>query len=274
MLTRIPRADRRILSAAPVTLAAAVALAFAAPCVHAPADAGIGGAVVAYASEAAISSSADPGTGFGRILVPDLDAVGSVSVTMADPETLRVVSGGTLTLYRVADVRLDNDADYSFELTEDFAGSTADLTGALDADLARGLADYAADAGLTGVTREVSSDGLVRFSDLAPGLFLLVQHLAAEGYYEVSPFLVSIPLEEDGAYVYDVDATPKMELLKEKPEEPGTPEEPGVPGTPDMPKTADATEALPGALALAGALTSLGAGGALLLRRLRVREER
>lgn len=264
MLTRTSRRDRRFPSVAPVALAVVVSLAFAAPCAYGPAAAGVLG-TRAYAAEATDSARAAS----GEILVPDLEAEGSVSVTMTDPETLKAVPGGTMTLLRVADVKLENGADYSFALTADFADSGADLAGALDADLARALADYAQGVDLAGVTREISTAGTVSFSGLEPGLFLLVQNQAAEGYYAVSPFLVSIPLKEDGAWVYDVDATPKMEPLTEKPEEPGTPEEPETPGKPDMPKTADPTDALPGMAALAGALASLGAAGALLLRRVR-----
>ena len=49
---------------------------------------------------------------------------------------------------------------------------------------------------------------------MEPGLYLLVQYKAAEGYEAAAPFLVSVPMNEDGTYIYDVDASPKVELTK------------------------------------------------------------
>lgn len=166
--------------------------------------------------------------------VPDLNRSGGITVTMQDPDTLAAVPGGTVTLYRVADVKKENNADFSFVLTGSFSGSNARLD-TLDAALAQQLADYAAAQPLGGETKDIGADGRAVFENLTPGLFLLVQHTAAEGYYAVKPFLVSIPLEEaDGSYTYAVDATPKMELLNKEPV-PDTPSEPDTPGSPTQP---------------------------------------
>ena len=149
--------------------------------------------------------------------VPDESRSGEISVTMQDPETLAAVPKGTMTLYRVADIYTENRADFSFVLTKDFKDSGAKLE-TLDAALAQQLAEYAKAAALHGETGEIGSDGKAVFSGLKPGLFLLVQDTPAEGCFAVKPFLVSIPLEEtDGSYIYDVDATPKMELLRKEP---------------------------------------------------------
>ena len=53
--------------------------------------------------------------------VPDMNRVGSVSVTFVYEQ--KPVASGSLTLYRVAEVSLKNSADYSFRLTEEYAGS-------------------------------------------------------------------------------------------------------------------------------------------------------
>lgn len=161
--------------------------------------------------------------GAQEVIVPDLSRVGSVSVTMQDPETLAPVGGGALTLFRVADVHVENDADYSFALTDEFAGSEESLVNLADADLPDRLASYAQKMEAAGVVRVIDRTGVACFDGLRPGLYLLVQHQAADGYYAIAPFLVSVPLEEGGAYVYDVNATPKMELLSQAPPEPDEP---------------------------------------------------
>lgn len=151
----------------------------------------------------------------------DMTRRGSITVTMhlgKEP-----VPGGTLTMYRVAEVRED-DGNYSFGLTGDFAsypGSIADLNAP---ELAGSLAEYGKN--FTGRTETVDKQGTVRFDDLEPGLYLFVQKTPAKGYSAVSPFLVSLPYRSGDTYVYDVDAGTKMELEKEPtPTQP--PEEPG-----------------------------------------------
>lgn len=178
-----------------------------------------------------------PSRAFAGHLVPDMDARGSITVSMLDPEAQEPVAGGTLTLFKVGTVHED-DGNFSFVLTEDFAASGESLASPEDADLAVRLAAYADDAKIGGATRSIASDGTVTFENVDLGLYLLVQNDAAKGYYPVSPFMVSVPVEQDGSYVYNVDATPKMELLARAPEEPGEPVRPAAPGG-DMPQTGD-----------------------------------
>jgi len=147
--------------------------------------------------------------------VPDLGQLGSICVVMRDPETGRTVSGGSMTLHPVGSVKEEN-GNFSFALESEFEKSGEQLK-TLDAALALRLATYAKENGIIGTELVIDGNGKAEFTDVEPGLYLLVQEQAAQGYYTVNPFLVSIPLLENGVYIYDVDATPKMELLSKKP---------------------------------------------------------
>lgn len=142
---------------------------------------------------------------------PDLNQHGSIAIIMQQDET--VVPGGTLTLYRVGEIKED-DGNYSFSLTGDFIDSGRSLEDIESLDLAKALAEYARGQKLTGFTQKIDEKGRVSFDNLELGLYLLVQNEAANGYNEISPFLVSIPMNEDGVYLYKVDASPKVELEK------------------------------------------------------------
>lgn len=159
--------------------------------------------------------------------VPDASQKGTIAITMRYDG--KPVSGGSLTLYRAAEVKED-DGNYSFALTGDFTASGAELTDISSADLAGDLARFAASRKLTGTTRKIGSDGKVSFTGLELGLYLLVQDEAAEGYNKAEPFLVSVPMMEDGAYRYEVNATPKVELEKAPPK-PMTPDGSKLPQT-------------------------------------------
>lgn len=174
--------------------------------------------------------------------VPDLSKKGSIHITMHQGEN--VVPGGTLTLYQAGIVEVQ-DGNFSFALTDAFSGSTKTLTDIQSAGLAEALAEYAGKQLLEGIKKAIDEEGNVIFTELEPGLYLLVQEEAASGYNKAVPFLVSIPMEENGIYLYDVDASPKVELEKETtpPTEPGTPSEPETPSEPpsepELPFTPD-----------------------------------
>lgn len=157
--------------------------------------------------------------------VPDAARTGSIEIAMAQDGTK--VPGGTLTLYRVGQVRED-DGNYSFALTGEFTESGVSLEDVQADELAGELARYAEDNGLSGQTLSIF-EGAVTFSDLELGLYLLVQEEAAPGYNAIVPFLVSIPTLEDGVYRYDVNANPKVELIDVplEPVDPGDTSEPG-----------------------------------------------
>ncbi len=158
--------------------------------------------------------------------VPELSRTGSIRVVMRQGQT--VVSGGTLALYRVGDIEAE-DGDYRFRLTAAFAESQVPLEEPASAHTAQKLAAFAQSSRLTGQEKAVAADGSVTFSPLQPGLYLLVQPTAAEGYDPAAPFLVSVPLQQDGAYCYEVDASPKVEVKKAPASTP--PQGPNLPQT-------------------------------------------
>lgn len=143
--------------------------------------------------------------------VPDISKKGKISIKMTYDKN--PVAGGSLTLYRVGDVKAD-DGNYSFVLTEDFNASKVDLTDISSVTLAKELAQYAQNQKLSGDTKKIGNNGEISFTELDLGLYLLVQNEAANGYNKADPFLVSVPMNEDGNYIYDVDASPKVELQK------------------------------------------------------------
>lgn len=174
--------------------------------------------------------------------VPDMAKTGSVCVSMTYDG--KPVPGGTLTLYQAGEICGD-DGNYSFILTGDFLNCGQSLEDISSSVLAAGLAGYAAENDLTGQAVPIGADGKMTVTGLIPGLYLVVQTEAAEGFEAVSPFLVSLPMNDDGTYIYDVDAAPKVSTLIKTPdtstptppaETPAVPTEPSAPAVPADPK--------------------------------------
>lgn len=176
--------------------------------------------------------------------VPDLSQTGSISVAMVyDGET---VGGGSLMLYRVGNVSED-DGNYSFSLAGDFADSGVSLADISHAALAGELAEYASARHIEGAAEPISEDGRMTADGLTPGLYLVTQENAADGFEPISPFLVSVPMYDGGTYVYDVDATPKLDTLTKTPD---VPEQPSAPGEPTLPQTGQINWPVPALSAL------------------------
>ena len=81
----------------------------------------------------------------------------------------------------------------------------------------------------------------------------MVQTKAANGYEAVKPFLVSVPMNENGTYAYDVDATPKMSTLTETEPTHSTPTTPTTSVEPTLPQTGQLSWPVP-VLAMFGLL--------------------
>lgn len=137
----------------------------------------------------------------------DPERIGSVQIRMQYQE--QPVPGGSFTLYSVATMS-EADGALRMQLTAAYANSGVSLEKIDDPTLAKALASYADEQKLSGLTQDVTAAGSVRFEGLLPGVYLLVQKTAADGFEEVEPFLVRVPFWEDGEYHYDLVASPKM----------------------------------------------------------------
>ena len=201
------------------------------------------------------------------------DETGSITIDNA-------VVGQTYTIYEILKLESYNkdSGAYSYKATSEWNGfiNSADIKGTYvnvdsqgyvtwvkDADaaaFAKLAQAYAKNNSIANQGSTKATDATVTFTGLELGLYLLVQHKAAKGYETAAPFLVSVPMEEDGVLRYDVDASPKVELEKE-PEPTST--TPPAPTDPRLPYTGQLNWPVPVLTVLGLGLLALG----LALRR-------
>lgn len=187
---------------------------------------------------------------------PDEDVSGTITVKMKYEG--KAVSGGTLKAYRVGRV-WEDDGDYFFVKTkamEDFKGSYEEIG---DPKLAKKAAAYVKKKKLRAYATARNKDGKAVFSDLEPGLYLIVQTKASDGYEPLNPFLVSVPVNEDGRYVYKVNAEGKFQLRKAAtPSTPATPTTSSKPSELTLPQTGQLNWPVPVLVILGLALFAAG----------------
>ncbi len=143
----------------------------------------------------------------------DPGRTGSVSVNIRAYATDDAVGGGSLHLYQIAETTVTAAEGAVYHYTEDFSGCSEDLLTEdelVKAETATIFSEWVSTHDVAAQeTVVVSADGKAYFADLSCGLYMITQAEAAEGYNAINAFLVSVPLNEDGTWIYDVDATPK-----------------------------------------------------------------
>ena len=206
-----------------------------------------------------------PATDDGRL--------GSIALELACEDA--PVSGGMMALYYLGQIEQAENGDFVVIPTEDFAMLSGVSVGELVPQFAQKLEQYITEKALSGDLREVDADGRVTFPDLKAGLYFVMQPAAAEGFEKMNPFLITVPLRQDDALIFDIVAHPKVEPKPEEtqpqvPTEP-KPTKPTEPSKPSLPQTGQLIWPIP----LMGLLGTclLAVGGSLCFRRKRDDDE-
>ena len=141
----------------------------------------------------------------------DMDRVGSISVTLVDPDGEKPLAGAELSLYYVATVKLNEANRPSYTFTDAFAGCGA----ALDDPALTTVLDVFVQENAAPVAKQVTdAQGAAVFTNLPLGLYFVKQTGTVENYAACTSFLVTVPNCNDEGYVYDVNATPKTDIAK------------------------------------------------------------
>lgn len=168
-------------------------------------------------------------TVFANHPVPDLSKNGSLTFVMNLDDVL--LDGGHMNLYKVGDIA-EEDGNYSFCLVEALRGADVDLSEVTDPAVASRLVAFAKAARLPAISVPIA-EGRAAFTDLSVGLYVVWQadSDATKGFSPIQPFLISIPRFQNGEYILDVLANPKVPIETE-PTEPPPPPPPPPPNLP------------------------------------------
>ena len=152
---------------------------------------------------------------FGAVAVSDAIR-GSITLTTLDKDSKEAVSGTTFRVYHIASAYTKDD-NISFVYTEEFKNNGMDMGNFSDAYLPVHMASYAQIRSVAYTEKSTGSTGKVVFDNLPCGAYLVVPVGIDEDYFNPTPFIVAIPMknEKQNKWVYNIDATPKIESDKE-----------------------------------------------------------
>ncbi len=164
------------------------------------------------------------------------DKKGTITVEMKYDG--KAVSGGTLAVYRIGDASEEN-GKYKFRKSDSMNDFDLDLdtNDISDATLAENVASFVQSNNFSAYADTENIDGKAVFNNLDLGIYLVVQTKASDGYEPLMPFLVSIPMNYNGNYKFDVTAEGKtqnkQDTLPTSPaDDPDNPSAPDTSGNP------------------------------------------
>ena len=141
----------------------------------------------------------------------DPSKTGSVAVTLIEQKQKEPIVGAELSVYYVATAVLDSDGNLIYDYTKDFEQFNAAITDTL---LAEKLDAFVSQHSVPSTKITTNSEGTALCSQLPLGLYFVKQSGLAEGFAPCTPFLVTVPNEKDGEYVYEINASPKTEVAR------------------------------------------------------------
>lgn len=140
-----------------------------------------------------------------------LDRAGSISVTLLDQDVKTPLAGAELSLFHVATIGINSNGDLSYTFTEAFKNCGVKLG---DPTLSVNLDVFVQKHAIPVKTQETDIQGSAVFSDLSLGLYFVKQTNTVAGYAPCTSFLVTVPNYNDAGYVYDVNASPKTDVVR------------------------------------------------------------
>ncbi len=155
---------------------------------------------------------------FGTAVFADdyeIDKNGNISITLQQTDkdgNAAYFKDITITLYKIGSVRYDTGAVF-FDFDSSFSSVGIDISDTKTAsewiDAAKTLSDMVSSQKISGDTKVSDESGKINYTDLAQGIYLLVQTKADETV-TISPILLTVPFMEDGTWVYDIASYPKL----------------------------------------------------------------
>jgi hypothetical protein len=185
---------------------------------------------------------------FAETQTIDLEQTGTIKIALQQPEEF---SGAAFNLYKVADVSQEEDGNLAYTPTETFGKGFRIDQDNIESDAFQAyVADYIEKNALEPVSRLTIEEDMqtCTFSDLSLGLYYIQESSDVQNNYEISPFLITLPVQTDGMYSYEADASPKMQIslqTSEEAEEPNQPSKPSLPASSITSSTTSAKTSIP-----------------------------
>lgn len=141
--------------------------------------------------------------------------LGSLTVIMKNGQG-EILQGAGLSVFRVAEMKTTN-GQLSYSLINEFDDAGVALNNTMTSEenksAAAALLKHISLSQIASECILVNSEGKAVKSGLSAGIYLVMQSVSVNGYYDITPFLVFLPsLNSDGStWIYSLTVSPKGE---------------------------------------------------------------
>ena len=141
----------------------------------------------------------------------DANEVGSISITLTNHDDNSPIAGVEFSLYHVATVKTDEAGNLLYRYTSDFESCETKLN---DPSITMALDSFVGNHSLSSNKFITNSQGKAKIENLPLGLYFVKQTNTLEGYAPCTSFLVTVPMKTEEGYVYNVNASPKVDIFR------------------------------------------------------------
>ncbi|MBE6730617.1 MAG: Cna B-type domain-containing protein [Ruminococcaceae bacterium] len=139
----------------------------------------------------------------------DFERKGSIKIRLYDNVNETFVTGAEFVAVKIGSI----DKGGNFILSEDFSEIDVHENNIGE------ISEFIRENEIEGITCETTEEGTAVFSELELGEYIVIETKPADDYYASEPFLVQIPAtnESGTGYIYDIEASPKVDAFPEEP---------------------------------------------------------
>lgn len=142
--------------------------------------------------------------------IVDFSKKGIITITLSDGSDNGLVEGANIKIYKLADA-YSEDHNLAFSYHKDLEACENNIK---NNDLNEKTLECIYNSNVFSEEKTTDSFGYTRFNNLDLGLYLVEQTNKVEGYSSIDPFLIYLPQIEENGWIYEINATPKMDIIR------------------------------------------------------------
>lgn len=143
--------------------------------------------------------------------IVDFEGRGTIELLLKESTDGTMVPGAEISIVKIAKA-IDKNNNLAFEYVDEI--SDCSLLVDEIKDVSSELLECIDKSNLKYDKKITDKNGMVKFNNLELGLYLIKQTNKIEGYSSFLPFLIMIPEFIDDEWNYDIEATPKTDIIK------------------------------------------------------------
>lgn len=143
--------------------------------------------------------------------IVDFEGRGTIELLLKESTDGTMVRGAEISIVKIAKA-IDKNNNLAFEYVDEI--SDCSLLVDEIKDVSSELLECIDKSNLKYDKKITDKNGMVKFNNLELGLYLIKQTNKLEGYSSFLPFLIMIPEFIDDEWNYDIEATPKTDIIK------------------------------------------------------------